>query len=334
LETAAVALIGAGRMGHVHGPNAAHHPHLHLKYVVDPGPVAAAFAAEHGAGIASLRQALADPAIRGVLVCSPTDQHLGHALAAVEAGKAVFCEKPIDLDLDKVRAAQPRFAGARFVLGFNRRYDPQFVRLKQQLDAGAVGRLESLHLVNHDPAAPPPGFVPTSGGLFKDFTIHDLDLARWLLGEEPVEVYAVASCLVDPEIGRQGDVDTARTVLKTAGGRLCVISNTRRSGYGYDQRIEAFGARGMICAGNVANDTVHVMTGSGDTGAPIRPAFAERYRDAYRAEIAHFADVVHGRAEPQTGYADGVAALALAEACAWSAQHGQVFKLPSEVQHA
>src|SRR5690606_33597069 len=129
--------------------------------------------------------------------------------------------------------AQPEFAGARFVLGFNRRFDPHFRALKARVDAGDIGRLESLQLVNHDPAAPPPGFIPTSGGLFKDFTIHDLDLARWLLGEEPCEVFAMASCLVDPEIGRLGDVDTARTVLKTPGGRLCVISNTRRSGYGY-----------------------------------------------------------------------------------------------------
>ena len=134
------------------------------------------------------------------------------------------------------------------------------------------GRLESLHLVNHDPAAPPPGFVPTSGGLFKDFTIHDLDLARWLLGEEPVSVYSTASCLVDPEIGRQGDVDTARTVLRTASGRLCVISNTRRSGYGYDQRIEAFGSSGLATAGNTAPDTLQVLTEAGVTGTPARPS--------------------------------------------------------------
>lgn len=314
-------------MGHVHGPNAAHNPSLRLKYVVDPRPGAASFAAEHDATMATLEQALDDPGIGGVLICSTTDQHLGHALAAVGAGKAVFCEKPIDLDLGKVRAAQSRFEGARFLLGFNRRFDPQFARLKQQLDDGAVGHLETLHLVNHDPAAPPLGFIPTSGGLFKDFTIHDLDMARWLMGEEPVEVYATASCLVDPEIGRQGDVDTARCVLKTASGRLCVISNTRRSGYGYDQRIEAFGSAGMICAGNVTRDTVHTLTEGGSHGAPIMPAFAERYREAYRAQINHFADVVHGRATPLTSYADGVAALVLAEACAWSAQHGQVCKL-------
>lgn len=327
LDRIDVALIGAGRMGQVHGPNAARQPGLRLKYVVDPRPATAAFAAQYGAGMATLEQALADPAIGGVLICSTTDQHLGHALAAVEAGKAVFCEKPIDLDLQKVLAAQSQFAEARFLLGFNRRFDPQFARLKQQLDAGAIGKLESLHLINHDPAAPPPGFIPTSGGLFKDFTIHDLDMARWLMGEEPIEVYASASCLVDPEIGRQGDVDTARCVLKTASGRLCVISNTRRSGYGYDQRIEAFGATGMLRAGNVAQDTVHTLTDAGSSGAPIMPAFAERYRDAYRAQIEHFADVVHGRTPSRIGYADGVAALTLAEACAWSAQHGDVFKL-------
>lgn len=329
-----VVLIGAGRMGQVHGRNAARQPGLRLKYVVDPRPAADAFAAEFGAGRVTLEQALADPSVGGVLICSTTDRHLGHALAAVEAGKAVFCEKPIDLDLQKVREAQSRFDGARFLLGFNRRFDPQFIRLKQQLDAGAVGRLETLHLVNHDPAAPPPGFVPTSGGLFKDFTIHDLDMARWLLGEEPVEIFAAASCLVDADIGRQGDVDTARCVLKTASGRLCVISNTRRSGYGYDQRIEAFGSSGMIHAGNVACDTVHTLTESGTGGAPIMPAFAERYRDAYREQIAHFAEVVHGRASPFIGYADGVAALALAEACGWSARHGQTFKIPSENSHA
>lgn len=323
MERIDVALIGAGRMGQVHGPNAARHPGLRLKYVVDPRPGAAAPLCDRfGATAATLEQALADPGVGAVLVCSSTDQHLAHALAAVDAGKAVFCEKPIDLDLQKVLQARERFDGARFLLGFNRRFDPAFRALKQRLDAGETGRLETLHLVNHDPAAPPPGFVPTSGGLFKDFTIHDLDLARWLLGEEPVRVYTAASCLVDPEIGRLGDVDTARTLLTTASGRLCVISNTRRSGYGYDQRIEAFCARGMLRAGNVRGDTVCTLTPDGSTGAAILPGFPERYRDAYRAQIDHFAEVVHGRAEPLVGYADGIAALVLAEACQASLRTG------------
>ncbi|KFN49460.1 inositol 2-dehydrogenase [Arenimonas composti] len=328
MERIQVALIGAGRMGQVHGPNAAAHPGLRLRYVIDPrDEAAAALAARLGAEAATLDAALADPEIRGVLVCSSTDQHLAHALAAVAAGKAVFCEKPIDLDLDKARAAAPQFAGARFLLGFNRRFDPHFQALKQRLDEGAIGALESLHIINHDPAAPPPGFVPTSGGLFKDFTIHDLDLARWLLGEEPVKLYATASCLVDPEIGRQGDVDTARTVLATASGRLCVISNTRRSGCGYDQRIEAFGARGMLCAGNPGLDTVQMLDASGVHAAPIHPGFASRYALAYARQLGHFADVLHGRADAAVGYADGLAALALAEACADSLRRGHAVAL-------
>jgi myo-inositol 2-dehydrogenase/D-chiro-inositol 1-dehydrogenase len=323
VERIDVALIGAGRMGQIHGPNAALHPGLRLKYVVDPRPGAAMPLCDRfGATAATLDRALADPGVGAVLVCSSTDQHLVHALAAVEAGKAVFCEKPIDLDLQKVLLARAGFDGARFLLGFNRRFDPAFRALKQRLDAGETGRLETLHLVNHDPAAPPPGFVPTSGGLFKDFTIHDLDLARWLLGEEPVRVYTAASCLVDPEIGRLDDVDTARTLLSTASGRLCVISNTRRSGYGYDQRIEAFCSRGMLRAGNVHGDTVCTLTPDASTAAAILPGFPERYRDAYRAQIDHFADVVHGRAEPLVGYADGIAALELAEACQASLRTG------------
>ena len=262
-----VALIGAGRMGMTHGSNAARHPGLRLKYVVDPRPDAGAIAAGWGATVAPLAQVLDDPAVGGVLICSSTDQHLAHALAAVAAGKAVFCEKPIDLDLAKARAAAPKFVGARFVLGFNRRFDPHFRALKARLDAGAIGKLESLQLVNHDPAAPPPGFVPTSGGLFKDFTIHDLDMARWLLGEEPVEVYAAGSCLVDPEIGRLGDIDTARTVLKTASGRLCVIANSRRSGFGYDQRIEAYASAGMVRADNLLESTVQAWGEGGAASA-------------------------------------------------------------------
>lgn len=324
-----VVLIGAGRMGQVHGPNAACTPGLRLKYVVDPrDELARAMAARSGAEVVALEQALADPGVGGVLVCSSTDQHLGQALAAVAAGKAVFCEKPVDLDPGRARQAQPRFADARFVLGFNRRYDPHFLGLKRRLDEGAIGRLESLHIVNHDPAAPPPGFIPTSGGLFKDFTIHDLDLARWLLGEEPVELFTSASCLVDPQIGRLGDVDTARTVLKTASGRLCVISNTRRSGCGYDQRVEAFGSRGMLAAGNPLRDTVRTLTEAGGSGASIAGSFAERYQASYLAQMAHFVEVARGRVQSRTSFADGVAALELAEACRASAEAGRAIKLP------
>lgn len=315
-------------MGQVHGPNAAHAAGLRLKYVVDPREdLARAVATRAGAAVATLEQALEDPGIGGVLVCSSTDRHLEQSLAALEKGKAVFCEKPVDLDPQRARHALPRFEGARFVLGFNRRYDPHFLALKRQLDSDAIGRLESLHIVNHDPAAPPAGFISTSGGLFKDFTIHDLDLARWLLDEEPVELFTAASCLVDPQIGALGDVDTARTVLKTASGRLCVISNTRRSGCGYDQRVEAFGARGMLAAGNPARDTMRTFTAAGEAAAPIAGSFADRYVDSYRDQIAHFSEVAHGRAQPRTGFADGLAALVLAQACRASVDRGRKINL-------
>lgn len=323
-----VAIIGAGRMGQIHGPNAARHPALRLKYVVETDPtLGQALAEPLGAVAAGLPEMLDDPAIKGVIIASSTDMHLQHSLAAIGAGKAVLCEKPIDLDLAKARAAASEFQGKPFVLGFNRRFDPHIAALREKIASGAIGELETLTLINHDPAAPPPAFIPRSGGLFKDFTIHDLDLANALLGEPPAEIFATASCLVDPLIAELGDVDTARIILRTASNKLCVISNTRRSGYGYDQRIEAFGSRGMASIGNERLDTVELWSEAGALASPIRPNFLSRYMPSYAREMDHFADVVAGKAKPQVGYVEGVAALALAEACAESARTNAVVKL-------
>jgi len=323
-----VALIGAGRMGQIHGPNAARHPELRLKYVVETDPgLANALAQPHGAAIATLEDVLGDASIKGVIVASSTDVHLEHSLACIRAGKAVFCEKPIDLDLTKARAAAKEFEGARFVLGFNRRFDPHVDALRKTIASGAIGQLETLTLINHDPAAPPPAFIPRSGGLFKDFTIHDLDLACALLGEAPVEIFATASCLVDPAIAAAGDVDTAKIILRTASNKLCVISNTRRSGYGYDQRVEAYGSKGMAATGNERIDAVEVWSEAGAHASPIRSNFLSRYAASYAREIAHFADVVACRAQPEVGYAEGLAALAWAEACAQSARTNAPVKL-------
>lgn len=323
-----VALIGAGRMGQIHGPNAARHPDLQLKYVIDSDSgMAASLASGLGASVGSLSDALGDPAVEGVIIASSTDMHLEHSLACIGAGKAVLCEKPIDLDLAKARGAATKFEGARFVLGFNRRFDPHVTALKAKIDSGAIGTLETLTLINHDPAPPPPAFIPRSGGLFKDFTIHDLDLANALLGEPPSEIFATASCLVDPAIGAAGDVDTAKVVLRTKSGKLCVISNTRRSGYGYDQRVEAYGSRGMANTTNERLDGVEVWNEAGASASPIRPNFLSRYMPSYAREVDHFADVVCGRAKSIVGYAEGLAALAWAEACAESARTNAVVKL-------
>jgi myo-inositol 2-dehydrogenase/D-chiro-inositol 1-dehydrogenase len=170
-------------------------------------------------------------------------------------------------------------------------------------------------------------YVKVSGGLFKDMMIHDLDMARWLLNEPVTEVFASASCLVDPAIGEAGDVDTAKVVLRTASGKLAVISNSRRSGYGYDQRIEAFGSKGMVRAGNVTESTVEVWREDGAQADRFQNFFLDRYADAYRQEIAHFADMLSGRAAPMVGYADGIEALVLAEAAGQSVRTGAVVKL-------
>ena len=323
-----IALLGAGRIGRIHAANAMARPDLTLSHVVDPfGGGADALAAETGAQVSSLEAVLADPSVEGVIVASSTDTHLDYSLQAHAAGKAIFCEKPIDMDLARARGAADVLKGARLFIGFNRRFDPNFLALKARLDDGSAGELETLQITSNDPSPPPVAYVKVSGGLFKDMAIHDFDMARWLLGEEPAEVFAWGSCLVDPAIGEAGDIDTARTVLKTASGKLCVIGNSRRSGFGYDQRIEAYGSAGMIRADNVVESTVQVWTEGGAQADRFQNFFLDRYKDAYVAEMAHFADVVSGTAKPAIGYADGVAALALAEAAAESMRIGRPVKL-------
>ena len=224
-------------------------------------------------------------------------------------------------------AAAAHLKGARLFLAFNRRFDPNIRALQARLASGEVGALETLQITSNDTSPPPIGFVRTSGGLFKDMAIHDLDMARWLLGEEPAEIFAWGSCLVDPAIGEAGDVDTARTMLKTASGRLCVIANSRRSGFGYDQRIEAFGSAGMIRIGNLKESSVEVWKEGGPQADRFQNFFLERYAEAYRAEMWHFADMLSDRVAPAVGYDDGVAALRLAEAALKSLETGLPVKL-------
>ncbi len=320
-----VVLIGAGRMGAIRGRAAVANPRVQLAGVVrSRTDSAATLARALGCGVVTLETALADPAIAGGIIASSTDPHLAFAQASLAAGKAVFCEKPLDLALARLRAAAASFTGGGppVYVAFNRRFDPHFQRLKARIDSGEIGSLETLHILNHDPAPPPPAFIPTSGGLFRDFAIHDFDTARWLMGEEPVSVFAWASCLVVPAIGAAGDVDTARIVLTTASQRLCVISNSRRSGYGYDQRVEAFGAKGLARVDNPRADTLERWTETGALTAPIAGGFVERYAEAYAREMDHFAAVLAGEIPPATGYEDNVRALALAEAAVRSVAAG------------
>ena len=312
-----IAVIGAGRIGRIHAGNANANSRIRLKYVVDPvADAAASLALETGATVAALDEVLADPSVKGIVVASSTDTHLDFSLRAVAAGKAVFCEKPIDLDLAKARAAASSFGpvNARLFLGFNRRFDPNFRQLHDRIASGEMGQLETLHIISHDPAPPPIDYVKVSGGMFKDMTIHDFDMARWLLGEDPVEVYSAATAVIDPAIGAAGDVDTAKILLRTASGRICVISNSRRSGYGYDQRIEAFCAKGLLRAGNVLSSAGESWGESGAKTDPLQNFFLDRYAGAYRAEMDHFSDILSSAVRPMIGYGDGLAALAIAEA--------------------
>jgi myo-inositol 2-dehydrogenase / D-chiro-inositol 1-dehydrogenase len=314
-----VAIFGVGRIGKIHAHNAAASPELTLKYVVDPNSMAAeALASQTGAMVADMDTVLGDGSVSGVIIASATNAHLDQALSAASAGKAIFCEKPLDLDLARARQARARLGGAAMLLGFNRRFDPHFAALKAQIDSKAIGKLESLNIISHDPAPPPVSYIRVSGGLFKDMAIHDFDMARWLLGEEPTEVFASASCLVDPAIKEAGDVDTAKTLLRTETGRLCVISNTRRSGYGYDQRIEAYGSSGAVRADNVLASTVSTSTERGVASDALQNFFLDRYAEAYRREMKHFVDMLRDGEAPMAGYHDGVAALVLAEAAAQS----------------
>src|SRR5262245_18370422 len=325
-----IALIGAGRIGRIHAANVAAHPELQLAYVIDPVAASAKSVADSfSAKTADLDGALGDASVSGVIVASSTDTHLDFSLRAAQAGKAIFCEKPIDLDLQRAQGAASKFEAARasMFLAFNRRFDPNFRTLKAKLDKGEVGKLETLHITSHDPSPTPAGYIPVSGGLFKDMAIHDFDMARWLLGEVPSEVFAAGACLLDPEIRRLGDIDTAKTILRTPSGKLCVISNSRRSGYGYDQRIEAFGSGGLVRADNLMQTSVSLWRDAGMQSDVFQNFFLDRYADAYRRELAHFVDVIAGKTAPAVSFADGVAALALAEAAADSTRTGKPVRL-------
>jgi myo-inositol 2-dehydrogenase/D-chiro-inositol 1-dehydrogenase len=322
-----ISVIGAGRIDRIHAANIAAHPGAHLAGVADvDATAAAALAAACGAHAVTLDAAFSADA---VLIGSPTPTHADYIERAAAAGRAIFCEKPIDLSVERVRACLDavRRAGVGLMVGFNRRYDPHFLALKRRLDAGEIGALELLTIISRDPAPPPPAYVATSGGLFRDMMIHDLDMARFLLGEEPVELHAAASCLVDPAIGAAGDVDTAVVTLRTASGKLCQISNSRRATYGYDQRIEAHGARGLLRAGNVTATTVERANADGFVSDPVLPFFLERYAAAYRAELdAFIAAATQGAAPVPTGN-DGLRALVLADAATESARTGATIHL-------
>lgn len=319
-------LIGAGRIGQVHAMAVQGVPGARITEVVDVFPEAAKKVADKfGAKVVTLDEIFASPNVDAYIIASSTDTHSPLLERCAAVGKPVFCEKPIDLSYERAEAcsAAVKESGITCMLGFNRRFDPQFATLKQQMDKGVIGQLETLIITSRDPAPPPAEYIKVSGGLFRDMMIHDFDMARWLLGEEPTRLYATGSVLVDPAIGEAGDVDTASVTLNTKSGAIAIITNSRRATYGYDQRIEAFGAKGMLQAGNQIENTVKFAGAEGVTGAKPQFFFLERYADAYRIELTHFVQALQNGTKTATTEQDGLAALRLADAAVQSLKSGQ-----------
>lgn len=324
------AILGAGRIGQVHARAIASTEGAELAAIFDPIEAAAqAISEKYGCDIRSVEDCAAATDIDAALICTPTDLHADQIELFARAGKAIFCEKPIDLSVPRVQACLEvvKAEGATLMIGFNRRFDSDFNALHAAIDCGSIGNVEMVTITSRDPGPPPVDYIERSGGIFRDMTIHDFDVARWMLGEEVETVSAQGSVMVDPAIGAAGDFDSVTVMLKTATGRQAVISNSRRAAYGYDQRIEVHGSDGMAFAENSHEARMQVATAKGFTRPPLLNFFMDRYTEAYASEIAAFvAAVTKGTPPPTTGH-DGLMALALAEAANISVTEGRAVKV-------
>jgi myo-inositol 2-dehydrogenase/D-chiro-inositol 1-dehydrogenase len=310
-------IIGAGRIGKIHGGNVAARPDSEVIYVADADPAAAAaLARATGAKVAAVEAMLASKDVDAVAICSPTDTHADLIERAARTKKAIFCEKPIDLDVDRVRACLEVVieTEATLMVGFNRRFDPNFAALRKRIAEGVIGAVEIVAITSRDPSPPPLAYIARSGGLFRDMMIHDFDMARFVLGEEPVAVSAMGSALVDKAIGEAGDIDTAVVIMETKSGKVAQISNSRRATYGYDQRVEAHGDKGMLHADNVRETSVEWAGAHGFTSDKALNFFLERYEAAYRNELDAFVGAANAGTKPRPDGEDGLKALLLADA--------------------
>lgn len=320
-----IGLLGCGRIGQVHAGSLQRIDTARVAAVADAFPdTAQALAARTGAQVMTTDEIIADTSIDAVVIGTPTDTHFDLIAASARAGKAIFCEKPVDMSADRIRELIRLVdaAGVPFLTGFNRRFDAGFAAVQARIVAGEIGAVELVTILSRDPSPPPVSYIKGSGGLFRDMMIHDFDMARFLLGEEVVRVYATGAALVDPAIGAAGDVDTAVAVLTTASGRICQISNSRRASYGYDQRVEVHGSLGLLKANNVPENNVEFASGAGFRSAPAQHFFLERYAGAYRAEMMHFIDCLGSGRSPSPGIRDGLAAQVIADAAAASLATG------------
>ena len=320
------AILGAGRIGQVHARAISANENASLAAIADPQAAAAqAIADRYGAEMRDAEAIIADPAIDAVVICSPTDLHADQIEMCSRAGKAVFCEKPIDLDADRVRRCLAVVAetGVTLMVGFNRRFDPHFMAVKAEIEAGNIGVPEMGIITSRDPGAPPAEYILRSGGIFRDMMIHDFDMAVFLMGSMPASVMATGSVLTDAAIEALGDFDSATAILRWADGRQVAISNSRRAVYGYDQRIEIHGAKGMAAAENEHPLRIEVATATGYSRPPLHDFFMTRYVAAYANEINAFIAAITGENVAIPGGQDGLNALLIADAALASATTGK-----------
>ena len=329
-----IGIIGVGRIGKIHAENiVSFMSQGRLKAIADLNLTPEIQAWAKNLGVATIVKdpaaLLADKDIQAVLICSSTDTHADFVVQAAKAGKHIFCEKPVDLTVAKVRAALDavKKAGVKLQVGFNRRFDHNFRRVRELVESGAVGAPQLIKISSRDPAPPPPAYVAVSGGIFLDMTIHDFDMARFQAGSEVVEVYAAGAVLVDEAIGKAGDVDTAIVTLRFANGALGVIDNSRKAAYGYDQRVEVFGGKGSAAAENDAPSTVKLSCDSGVIGEKPLYFFLERYKESFIAEMRAFLDAVAGDKPTLVTGEDGLADLRVGLAAKLSLAERRLVKL-------
>ncbi len=331
MQSLGLALMGTGRMAHVYGPKINAHPGLRLEVVYNPRMTSARKAADQYGGrpMDDLHAVLADPKVDAVVIATPTDTHLDYIEAAARAGKPIYCEKPLDQSLDRVdRAlASLREHPVPFMLGFNRRFDPDNAALRAAVKRGEIGRLNMLMSWSREPSPPPIEYVRASGGYFVDATIHDIDLLCWVAGERPAEVMAAGSCMFDMNIAAEGDFDMTMTTLKMPSGALVHINNSRACAYGFDQRLEAFGDDGMVQTLNHRDDNL-VRWDKNRTIArkPLKHFFLERYDRSFYNALDEFYDAVTTGRAPSATAEHGRSALAIALACEKSAKSGREVK--------
>lgn len=328
-----IGLIGAGRIARVHAENLAYRiPDVNLVAVADIIPEAAKKLGSDfnvPAVYDNHRSIMDDKKIDAVVICSSTDTHAQMMTEAARVGKHIFCEKPIALEMAKIDAALQAVEKSKVKLqiGFNRRFDPGFKRCRELVTSGALGTPQVLRITSRDPAPPPLAYIRVSGGIFLDMTIHDFDMARFMMGSEITEVFAAGNVLVDPEIGQAGDVDTAVVTLRFANGALGVIDNSRKAVYGYDQRVEVFGSSGAASVGNKTPDTVVQSDNAGVHSAKPLFFFLERYMDAYLDEMREFIVCVKENKTPSVGGHDGRVAVVIGYAAKKSLVENRPVKL-------